>query len=35
MSARWLGEIQRTGLIEINRRTLTIINATELRSVAD
>lgn len=30
-----LGELQRAGLIEIGGRTLTIINATELRRVAD
>lgn len=30
-----LGEFQRAGLIEINRRTLTIVNETELRRVAD
>ena len=30
-----LGEFQRAGLMEINRRSLTIINETELRRVAD
>ena len=30
-----LGEFQRAGLIEINRRSLTIINETELRRAAD
>ncbi len=30
-----LGEFQRAGLIEINRRRLTIVNETELRRVAD
>jgi|SRR6185369_13214130 len=30
-----LGEFQRASLIEINRRTLTIVNETELRRVAD
>jgi CRP-like cAMP-binding protein len=30
-----LGEFQRAGLIEINRRTLTIANEAELRRVAD
>ena len=30
-----LGEFQRAGLVEINRRSLTLINETELRRVAD
>ena len=30
-----LGEFQRAGLIEIKRRTLTIVNETQLRGVAD
>jgi len=30
-----LGEFQRANLIDISRRTLTIVNGTELRRVAD